>query len=184
MTRIYARFYYPEFIRDYPTVYANDHAFACWMRLLVVAEQMWPMVPELPRSAKSSSLRVLVDAGLIATDGTSFAIKGHAQERGMRSGLARHAADVRWQSGRNADAHADAMPSTSTSIGRAEIPPPPTSGGRRSDRTNQRATGASPRQNGHSPRDTGTSPRQEREKQKRGPTALGAIIREAADHGG
>ena len=29
--RRYARFYYPEFIRDYATVYSNDAAFSTWM---------------------------------------------------------------------------------------------------------------------------------------------------------
>lgn len=55
-------------------------------------------------------------------------------------------------------------------------PPPPTRGGRRRDRTNPRATGASPRQVGDSPRDNGTSIRAEREDQKRGPTSLREIV--------
>jgi hypothetical protein len=54
---------------------------------------------------------------------------------------------------------------------RAEIPPPPTSGGKRSDETNPRARGTDPRRTGENPRANGTSPRQQREAEKRGPLA-------------
>lgn len=64
-----------------------------------------------------------------------------------------------------------------------EIPPPPTNGGRRADRTNPRAVGASPRQNGTSPRETGDSPRKVREAQKRGPSKLSDILARAATAG-
>lgn len=167
--RRYARFYYPEFIRDYRVIYDDDAAFATWHRLLVVAEQMWPMAPDLPRSVRARPLRALVDAGLVCVTGTSFEIKGHAAERARRSGIARNAADVRWQNERNADAHADAMPSTSTS--KDETTPPPSRAKGRMNGTNARATGSNPRAKG-------TSPRQIREGYKTGPTALGAVMRE------
>jgi hypothetical protein len=108
--RRYARFYYPEFVHDYPDVYADDAAFATWMRLLVTAEQMCPMDPEIPRSTRSKPLSKLVDRGLVATDGRTYAIKGHAAERDRRSQTGRNAAAVRWESERNANA----LPSTST----------------------------------------------------------------------
>ena len=58
-----------------------------------------------------------------------------------------------------------------------EIPPPPTSGGRRDDGTNPRAVGGSPRQTGENPRALGTSIRQERQEQKTGSTeALSEIL--------
>jgi hypothetical protein len=64
-----------------------------------------------------------------------------------------------------------------------DSPPPPTSGGRRRDGTNARANGAHPRANGSAPRQTGTSPRDQREAEKRGPTALREILRRAAAEG-
>lgn len=57
-----------------------------------------------------------------------------------------------------------------------EIPPPPTSGGKREDATNPRANGTAPRQLGENPRAIGESPRQERQAQKTGPTALPQIL--------
>jgi hypothetical protein len=60
-----------------------------------------------------------------------------------------------------------------------EIPPPPAERGRRKDETNPRATGSAPRQVGDNPRANGSSPRQEREAEKRAPTKLGDVLREA-----
>lgn len=182
--RKYARFYFPEFIRDYPAVYRDDAALATWMRLLVIAEQMWPMPPELPRSVRPRPLRVLTLAGLVAVDGTTFQLKGHDAERTRRSESGRIGASVRWDSGGNANASADAVPSTSTSTSTREIPPPPTSGGRRKDGTNLRATDSSPRQRGDAPRDRGESPRQVTRAQKRDMTPLHVILARANANGG
>jgi hypothetical protein len=167
--RRYARFYYPEFIRDYPAVYRDDAAFAAWMRLLVVAEQMWPLAVELPRSVRPRPLRTLVEAGLVVTDGETFTLKGLDAERSRRRDSARSAAAVRWDSASNATAYADAMPSTSRSKDETKDTPPPPPVGRRKDGTNPRALGTNPRANG-------SSPRQEREAQKRGPSALHEIL--------
>lgn len=177
--RRYARFYYAEFIRDYPSAYLDDAAFATWMRLLVIAEQMWPLTMELPRSVKPRPLRVLVEAGLIATDGTFFALKGFDAERTRRRDSGRKGAAVRWDS----DGNANAMPSTSTSQDKTSIPPPPAERGRRKNGTNPRAVGSSPRQNGTAPRDEGTSTRQVRQAQKRGPSSLHEILTKAAAGG-
>ena len=180
--RRYARFYYPEFVRDYQDVYTDDAAFATWLRLLVTAEQMWPMTPELPRSVRPRGLRVLVERGLVTTDGVTFHVKGLDAERTRRSASARNAAAVRWQSDRNADGNAESMPSTRTRTSTKEIPPPPTSGGRRKDGTNPRAQGTAPRQNGHAPRDLGESPRQVKRAEKRDPTPLHVILARAAEN--
>lgn len=61
-----------------------------------------------------------------------------------------------------------------------EIPPPPTSGGRRKDGTNPRAAKASPRDKAANPRANGTSTRQVRADQKRGPTELANVLRRAS----
>lgn len=108
--RTYARFYFPEFIRDYPHIYADDAAFAAWMRLFVTAEAMWPAYPELPRSVRQRVLAKLTSCGLITTDGRTYQVKGMDAERTKRRDSARNAAAMRWQSARTAEGHASAMP--------------------------------------------------------------------------
>lgn len=108
--RRFARFYYPEFKRDYPDIYADDRAFATWMRLLTVAEDSWPASPELPRSVRAAALRTLTDRGLVTVTGDHFELRGFTAERGKREQSARNAAAVRWQSASNAAAPASAMP--------------------------------------------------------------------------
>lgn len=174
--RHFARFYYDDFIREFPEVYADDAAFAAWMRLLVRAEKDWPTVPELPRSIRPKALRVLVDAGLVTLcDAHCYRILGLDAERTRRQGAGRKGAAVRWDNERNANASAVAMPRRDETR-RDEITPPPAELGRRKSGTNPRATGTNPRANG-------TSPRQERDKQKRGPTRLHEILAAAAKAG-
>lgn len=108
--RRYARFYYADFMRDYPDIYGDDAAFAAFMRLLTVAEMAWPATPELPRSIRPKGLRTLVDRGLVKVTGHTFLLKGFVKERTLRADSARRAAALRWQSVGNADAYADAMP--------------------------------------------------------------------------
>lgn len=184
--RKFARFYYDDFIREFPEVYADDAAFAAWMRLLVRAEKDWPTTPELPRSVRPKALARLVDSGLVGLcAGHCYRIRGFDAERSRRQGIARNAAAERWQSERNANASADAMPSTSTSTRRDESPPPPAKRGRRKDGENPRADGSAPRQTGTSPRQNGTSPRQERDAEKRSgmPVNVAEILRRAAAEG-
>lgn len=108
--RRFARFYYAEFVRDYPDVYADDAAFAAFMRLLTAAEMAWPTTPEVPRSVRPKGLKTLVDKGLVRVVGHTFTLKGFVKERTQRAESASNAAAHRWHSGGNADAYADAMP--------------------------------------------------------------------------
>ena len=168
--RRFARFYYDDFLREYPEVYADDAALAAWVRLLVVAEQTWPNSPELPRAVKGRGLRVLVGAGLVALGPRfTFALRGHEKERSHRHGIAIAAANAsataRAHAGANAPANAEPR---RVEQSRAEVSPPPQVG-KRANGTNPRALGANPRANG-------TSPRQEREGQKRAPTRLHEIL--------
>jgi hypothetical protein len=66
------------------------------------------------------------------------------------------------------------------SVETRDLPPPPTSGGRRKTRTNPRSNGTEPRKKATNPRANGKSTRQVRADQKRGPTALGAVLRKVA----
>lgn len=110
--------------RDYPAIYRDDAALAAYVRLLAVAEKMWPVVPELPRATKPAPLARLVSASLVVRlEDYGYSIKGMAAERTRRTDSARTAAQARWsnaggnapahQNGnapRNADGIADAMP--------------------------------------------------------------------------
>lgn len=138
--REYARFYYDDFIREYPAIYADDAAFAAWMRLLTLAEKLWPIAPELPRHVRPAALRKLLDAKLVRVDGMTYAIRGLDAERSRRHHLAKSAADARWSADGNADASADAMPRQDETSTRTPLPP--NGGGRRADATNPRAIAA------------------------------------------
>jgi hypothetical protein len=179
--RKFARFYFDDFMAEFPEVYADDAALSAWWRLLVIAEKMWPTPPELPRAVKPRALRTLIDTGLvIPCDQHCYRIRGLDAERSRRQGIARNAAALRWQSDSNANgnanASANAMPSRVRDENEQKIPPPPAQRGRRTNGTNPRAQGSSPRQNGTAPRDVGESPRQVREQRKRGPTRLHEIL--------
>jgi hypothetical protein len=162
----------------FATVYDHDRRLATWLRLLIVADQAFPASGVIPAGTNRAALQALVDVGLVDLGtGSRFRIHGLAAEREMRSQSARNAAASRWQSERNAKAMLD---ETRRDENKTSIPPPPTSGGRRSDGTNPRATGSSPRQNGHAPRDEGTSPRQRTKAEKRDPTPIHVILAKAA----
>jgi hypothetical protein len=175
--RRFARFYYDDFLREYPEIYRDDAAFAAWMRLLVASEQAWPIPPEMPRSAKPSAVRTLTVAGLVAIGPAhTYAIRGHDKERARRHGIAVAAANARANGGANAEQTLEqtVVPSRVGDETRRDSPPPPA--GRRANGTNPRSLGTNPRANG-------TSPRQEREAQRRGPTKLHEILSQAAKAG-
>lgn len=142
--RHYARIYYDEFMAEYPAVYDDDAAFAAWTRLLILAEKMWPQVPELPRRVKDDALAVLVGAGLvILEENDRYRVRGLDAERSRRSAQGKAGADARWNAdgtaNGNADASANAMPRQDEK--ETSNPLTPTSGGTGSPR----ATGTNPR---------------------------------------
>ena len=51
--RRYVRVYDDDLRRDYPKVWHDDRALATWLRLLSIADKMWPTIPELPRSVQA-----------------------------------------------------------------------------------------------------------------------------------
>jgi hypothetical protein len=104
MTGPYARVYHsivddPKFER----VYGNDKALATWLRMLLVADAMYPTSAPMPH--RNPTVQLLIDVGLVVEkSGNRYAIKGLQAERERRSASARNAAAVRWQSKGNADA--------------------------------------------------------------------------------
>lgn len=187
--RQYVRVYHDDLLRDYKHVWTDDTALAAFVRLLSVADKMWPAAPELPRSVSRRALGVLNQPNekgnrlVEILPPHCYRIRGHDAERKKRQDSARKGSAVRWDSDRNADASADAMPRRDETRRDENLPPPPAERGRRKNGTNPRASGAAPRQTGSSPRQNGSSPRQEREALKTGPTRLGDILARAAEAG-
>lgn len=182
--RQYVRIYHDDLRKDYKHVLDDDSALAAFVRLLVVADKMWPALPELPRSVTRRALAVLNAPNakgnrlVELVPDHCYRIRGHDAERTARQDAARTAAGVRWDSARNAEgnapAHAAAMPRRDET--RQDEIPLPRQAGRRKEGTNPRALGTNPRANG-------ASPRQLREAQKRGgmPDSIAAILRAAAE---
>lgn len=186
MSESYSRLYH-RFAEEFPEVYANDQSLATWIRLLLLADASWPMRPPLPRSAKMRAIQHLAMVGLIEVVGDEqYTVRGLDAERTRRRDAGRTGAAKRWESERNANAPAVAMPRRErdeTSKDEKTIPPPPAERGRRENGTNLRANGHAPRDARTNPRAVGTSVRQERKRQKTGragPT-VAAILRAAAN---
>lgn len=96
-------------------VYSNDPALAAWLRLLLVADAMYPAPAPLPRTVRAKALEVLVTAGLVELVGSEhYRIHGLASEREKRSLSARNAAALRWHSDRTASKDEQRRDETST----------------------------------------------------------------------
>jgi hypothetical protein len=99
--RTYARVYHdlvddPKFSR----VYGNDAALGTWLRMLLVADAMYPISAPLPRS--NSSVRLLIEVGLVEErPGGRYIVHGLEAERERRSTIGRNAVAVRWNNERN-----------------------------------------------------------------------------------
>jgi hypothetical protein len=102
----YVRVYY-RVIDDerFVGIYSDDQHLATWLRLLLLADAVWPASCPIPRSVRKASLQALVRAGLVdVLPGDHFRIHGLTPERQKRSDWGRNAAALRWQSDRNATA--------------------------------------------------------------------------------
>lgn len=89
----------PQFSR----VFDNDHALATWLRMLLMADAMYPASAPMP--PRNPTVRLLIDVGLVLQrPGNRYSIRGLETERERRSAVGRNAAAVRWQSASNADA--------------------------------------------------------------------------------
>lgn len=82
-----------EFVRIYQTVrddpkfakvFADDRAFAAYVRLLMDAEPMWPRRASLPAHLSRYARDVLVRAGILVIEGLTYTLSGLDKEREHR----------------------------------------------------------------------------------------------------
>lgn len=106
----YSRHYW-KLVDDpkFADVYGDDHHYATWSRLLMIADQAWPASAHLPATARKASVAKLVEVNLIVLPGGGrFRVTGLDKERAKRSQQAQHAADARWgNAGSNAPSNAN-----------------------------------------------------------------------------
>lgn len=82
----YSRVYWrvaedPRFL----TIYPDDRHLATWLRLLMLADAMYPTAAPIPATARRASVKALIDCGLIeAIPGGLFRVHGLAAERTRR----------------------------------------------------------------------------------------------------
>lgn len=104
--RKYVRIYY-DVIDDakFAGIYDDDRCFATWVRLLLLADSMWPAPADIPRNANPKAVSLLTLAGLLdLAPNHRYRIHGMDAERNARSIQASNAAGSRW-------AYAERMPS-------------------------------------------------------------------------
>jgi hypothetical protein len=100
--RTYCRVYH-ELVDDpkFRRVYHDDAALGTWLRMLLVADQMYPNSAPMPDV--TPSVELLLRAKLITRrPNNRYVVTGLEREREMRSQYGRNAAAMRWQYGRNA----------------------------------------------------------------------------------
>jgi hypothetical protein len=101
--RAYCRVYYS--IQDDPKfegIREDDHHLATWLRLLMVADAIWPASANLPAAARRASLKALVAAELVdLLPGGRYRIHGLDAERGARREAAQTSRAQRTSYGRS-----------------------------------------------------------------------------------
>lgn len=84
-------------------VYTNDHAFAVWVRMLMLADVIYPIRPPMP--SRNPTVRLLIEVGLVVERPlNTYSVRGLEAERERQSEQGRRAANMRWHSGRTARA--------------------------------------------------------------------------------
>ena len=82
----YSRVYW-SIIDDekFAEVYDSDRALACWLRLLIAADAIWPAPASIPATSSKTSVALLVRVGLVDLQaGGRYRIHGLDAERGIR----------------------------------------------------------------------------------------------------
>lgn len=108
-SRPYARIYH-EIVDDpkFRRVFHDDAALATWLRMLIVADAMYPSSAPMPES--TPAVELLLRVRLVKRlPGGRYVITGLHAERERRASSARIGARKRWDSDGNANAPANAL---------------------------------------------------------------------------
>lgn len=85
--RSYSRLYH-VFADEFPNVYDDDRALACWVRLLIGADAAWPTRPSVPADVNRKMLAVLQGADLVTVERGRYTVRGLDAERERRRAAA------------------------------------------------------------------------------------------------
>lgn len=97
LERKYIRVYCDDLAKDYPELWNDANLGWTWLRLLDVAERMWPSIAEVPRWVKPRVLNRLVELGIVTlVFPYGFRLKGLDAERARRQAHAKKGAAGRW----------------------------------------------------------------------------------------
>lgn len=110
--------YHEDLIANFTEIWDDDRALATWVRLFALADKQWPSPAEMPRGARASVVKKLVECGLvILLPNHRYGIRGLDAQRKRKSEQAKAAAAARYADS-NAPSSADiapaAMPHTGT----------------------------------------------------------------------
>jgi hypothetical protein len=93
----FVRVYHEDLIKNYEPIWDDDRALATWLRLLVLADKLWPSPAELPRRLSRASLDKLVKAKLVTLQPNGrFRIRGLDAQRQRQVDAAKKGAAARW----------------------------------------------------------------------------------------
>ena len=99
--------YHEDLIANYPGVWDDDRMLATWLRLLVIADKLWPSPAEVPKGVRTRELGRLVELGLVQElPHHRFRLKGLDARRQRQREAAKAAADARWNAASNAEGNA------------------------------------------------------------------------------
>jgi len=88
--------YHEDLIANHSPIWDDDKALATWVRLLALADKMWPSPAELPRGANKPAVDRLIGAGLIESVGPHrYHIPSLDKKRTAASNAASNAARIR-----------------------------------------------------------------------------------------
>jgi len=103
---------------EYPDVFDDAQALGTWLRLLILAEGMWPSHAILPRKVHAKSLATLTEHGLVTLLAHDrYEVKGLEAERERRSSRGKAGASARWT---HSERNANALPTHSDRIARRD----------------------------------------------------------------
>lgn len=111
----YVLVFHEDLIANFPQVWDSDRLLATWLRLLALADKLWPSPAELPRGVSPAAVKSLTEAGLLdVLPKHRFTVRGLDAWRKRKQDAARNAAETRWGNAEgNADSNAtgNALPS-------------------------------------------------------------------------